>query len=641
MAERRLIMPNKLYCGYDSAEIVKASLLVDAQKFADKESIDPQKYAIDNYRQYTIAINTWLSLLEDFNVLPTSLPGMIAREGLVAMIEKFVNTASDIMSNQPFKANAGCSQEVSIRFMQTHTLKEVQGLLLCLRYLKRFSPVSVTVDSQATIDSFLKRNKYAKTQNVPDGRLSHLQHRVYQYMRPTIEKLELYLHPETPKFLPLTSEGPLPNGATAGGEKTIAQKLLAVEKYLPNYLPLSGVREILSEPQLPTTQFGPVAKAYNKSRGIASEDAYRTVLSFKPAAELTTGLREYTNGRVDLTNSERNQEFARMGAADGSLATIDFSAASDSVYLGHIRALFKKAPYLERWRPRFVQVGKKKYRLNLYATMGSRLTFPVETAFFLAIAEGAYRYYECLTNESLDYSTICVYGDDLIVDARVVDVVFWFCRVLGLTINSDKSFYNENQNIQFFGNSRYRESCGSEWLYCPEFDEVLDVSHPFFPRKSIPDTAVGLYRTLALQHKLVSYAGTNAWLTEYIRDWFETLYPQYELTESEVGSNYSDIWSYWPNISRSSTPIHDGISPNCEGMYEYHTSFKTRYDTSYRASFTEREAAYRLLYYRFLSNGNKSNEKLLALLNVTERRTSPREVYLPVDEDGLSVGYTF
>lgn len=638
-------MVNKYYAGYKSSELITQSLIKDYAKLQEDTTLSEKEFRKLNTTAYTVAINTWLSLMDDVAGLPDSIPRALSEHGLAYMISKSNQIAKDILQNNLDPSTLGCFGQLYYNLMDRYRRDQIDesDILLCFRYLKRFSPEKITVQESSTVDGFLKRNKYANTQNQPNGWLEKQQWRVYQYMLPTTTALERLMSTHYPKcILPLTSDGTVPDGAVREGCGTIAQKVLTIEKFIPNYLHTSGVRATVNETEH-TTSFRAVPKTAESSRGIAVEECYRTVLAEEISIDLTNALYEYSNGRIDLHDQERNQILCRRAAVSGNLACLDYSAASDSVYLGHVINLFPRYQHeLMRWRPHYVTVNNRNVRLNLFATMGSRLTFPVETSIFLAIAEGAYRYYENLFGEHLDYSTIGVYGDDLIVDCRVVDIVFWFSRVLGLTINKDKSYYSDDQRIQVFGNSRYRESCGTEVICKPHDRQARDVSHPFYPRKGIPQTSVGIVSMISLQHKLVKYSRTNEWLTSYIRDIFHKTFPNHELTESYVGSDYMDLWSYWPEISTSKLPLHDGGPvKDDQGMYEYHTAFKPRYKSSRNVPFTERDAAYRYLYSQFLKCGNKSSDKLLSLLGVTTPLTPPQHCYCEVDEEEMDASYTF
>jgi hypothetical protein len=146
---------------------------------------------------------------------------------------------------------------------------------------------------------------------------------------------------------------------------------------------------------------------------------------------------------VDLSDQLRNQALAKQGSIDGSLATIDLSAASDTVSLNVVHALFPEGwrQYLTSFRSSHY---KGKFGLGKYAkfsSMGNGSTFAIETLIFA----GA-----CYAVGSKTYS---VYGDDIIIETDKVPALLRFLRFLGFRVNTDKSFWD----------GPYRESCGAYW----------------------------------------------------------------------------------------------------------------------------------------------------------------------------------
>lgn len=203
-----------------------------------------------------------------------------------------------------------------------------------------------------------------------------------------------------------------------------------------------------------------VPKSFKTKRTIAAEPTGVLPLQLCVDSWLKDRLRRVG---VDLSNQERNQYLARKGSIDGSLATIDLSAASDSVSLDLIHLLFPEewAKILCDFRSPFgiVKDGQGTEQLIRYAkfaSMGNGSTFVVESLIFFSVLKAIY-----------GSSEIAVYGDDMICPVDRIETVFKLLRFLGFSVNSEKSFWT----------GPYRESCGAHW--CSGEDV-----RPFFVRRN-------------------------------------------------------------------------------------------------------------------------------------------------------------
>lgn len=150
---------------------------------------------------------------------------------------------------------------------------------------------------------------------------------------------------------------------------------------------------------------------------------------------------------INLDDQTINQELARRGSIDGSLATVDLSSASDSVSLGVISFLFP-----ERWFELFSRCRSVYYQLpdgttGEYAklsSMGNGFTFEVESAIFWSICSAI-----CSKDE-----TFSVYGDDIIIPSHHVDTLEKVLTFIGFKFNEDKTFKS----------GPFRESCGKHYF---------------------------------------------------------------------------------------------------------------------------------------------------------------------------------
>lgn len=161
----------------------------------------------------------------------------------------------------------------------------------------------------------------------------------------------------------------------------------------------------------------------------------------------------------NLSDQRRNQEAARIGSIDGSISTIDFSMASDTVSVSTVWALFpyEFARYLVDVRSHYGKLPDGSIvRYAKLSSMGNGSTFAVETLCFYALA--------CAVG-----SKKCnVYGDDVTIETELVEPFVKLARFFGFTVNTEKSF----------SSGLFRESCGKFYV------GGIDVS-PHFLRSNV------------------------------------------------------------------------------------------------------------------------------------------------------------
>lgn len=165
----------------------------------------------------------------------------------------------------------------------------------------------------------------------------------------------------------------------------------------------------------------------------------------------------------------RSQENSRNRALDasrhGHLATIDLSSASDRLSTRLVEFVFQGSEILEGMHASRTRVLSQdlsrghpnRVLLRKFATMGSALTFPVQSIVFALIAVWAIRLVDNdsefnFINLGDQCSEVTVFGDDIIVPVRAVETIELLLQELGLKVNKSKS-YSEG----FF-----RESCGCD-----------------------------------------------------------------------------------------------------------------------------------------------------------------------------------
>jgi hypothetical protein len=161
----------------------------------------------------------------------------------------------------------------------------------------------------------------------------------------------------------------------------------------------------------------------------------------------------FLRNRIGFHDQTRNQRLAREGSISRNYATIDLSAASDSVSYALVKALFRGTKLL-----RYIVATRSKRTLlpdgrliclKKFAPMGSSLCFPIETIIFAAICYYVTRGH----NVTGDFS---VFGDDIIIPTQCVGQVMTLLETLGFRVNREKSFYRTD--------CWFRESCGGEYV---------------------------------------------------------------------------------------------------------------------------------------------------------------------------------
>lgn len=194
-------------------------------------------------------------------------------------------------------------------------------------------------------------------------------------------------------------------------------------------------------------------------------------------------------GNVDLSTQPRCHNLLCNVVTKHNLpiATVDWSQASDRIWLGLVKRLLPPDWYfaLETVRSRSCQYvapdGAVFVRdLTMAGSMGCGFTFPLQTLLFLCLLRA-------LARESDHEEFVSVFGDDCIIDSDLMDEVSWLADALDWKLNIDKSFWTGS----------FRESCGVDSYH------GVDV-RPFFierpdgdSRREIAAWAYGCYNRVA------------------------------------------------------------------------------------------------------------------------------------------------
>lgn len=173
---------------------------------------------------------------------------------------------------------------------------------------------------------------------------------------------------------------------------------------------------------------------------------------------------------VNLRDQSKNQRMALKASIDNLLATVDFSAASDTISR-EVVALLLPEPwfnFLSQARTGSVVYKPPKgeavtVELQKFSSMGNAYTFELESLIFWALASAtkdllamtpkkdttlSVEQYNALTDDN-----VSAYGDDVILPTACYPLYREAAGFLGFTINNEKSFVD----------GPFRESCGADW----------------------------------------------------------------------------------------------------------------------------------------------------------------------------------
>jgi hypothetical protein len=256
----------------------------------------------------------------------------------------------------------------------------------------------------------------------------------------------------------------LTSGATAKLPRSLSQPYRKVRKNIDATLGAAKVLDRLFRPagrrmRFDLTAFNRITlvpKNYKTHRTIACEPSGNLPLQLACDSYIKNRLRQVL--KIDLSCQSRNQEMARLGSIDGSIATIDFSMASDTFALDLIHYLFPS-----KWARIFTALRSPRYTgvfgdgvYEKLSSMGNGFTFTLETLVFSAA---------CVAVGSGDFS---VYGDDVCIESSLCNRYLALVKFLGFIPNLTKTF----------SSGPFRESCGKDYL------SGVDV-RPFFLKSEL------------------------------------------------------------------------------------------------------------------------------------------------------------
>lgn len=214
---------------------------------------------------------------------------------------------------------------------------------------------------------------------------------------------------------------------------------------------------------------------------------------------------------IDFRRQDLSQCAALQASHTGKYATVDLSDASDRLSCWLVERLFRSnVGLLEAFhacRTRWIkQLLDKKVPshivLRKFSTMGSALTFPVQSIVFTMIAIGVRIH---MQGKHVDDGSIAraskevrVFGDDIICRAGDVEVLSQMLSYLGLKVNVDKTFWT----------GKFRESCGMDAYDGVDVTPAYVVEVGLETRSNVVEARVATSNNFHLK----GYWRTAAWL---------------------------------------------------------------------------------------------------------------------------------
>lgn len=201
--------------------------------------------------------------------------------------------------------------------------------------------------------------------------------------------------------------------------------------------------------QVTGNRFTTVPKTSKTDRGICIEPVINLFYQKGLGAVMRRRLKK---SGLDIQHGQpRNGVLATFGSETGQYATIDLSAASDTVCTALVRLCVPRRWFesLYALRSARTEIDGKVVLLEKFSSMGNGYTFELETCLFAAIA--AEVMVLCGVEPRFGHNVL-VYGDDIVVPSKVYGLLTKTLSSLGFIPNPKKSF-----NSGYF-----RESCGTD-----------------------------------------------------------------------------------------------------------------------------------------------------------------------------------
>jgi hypothetical protein len=150
----------------------------------------------------------------------------------------------------------------------------------------------------------------------------------------------------------------------------------------------------------------------------------------------------------------KDQEFQRSRLQQLGMASIDLSAASDTISAGLVFSLLRDRPFLRKacFASRARTSDGPRHRC--YSTMGNATTFPIMTIVLSALCASVERSFMAdffgKNRTTFRLKRATVFGDDIVCDQHIMPRLLSCLQSLGLVPNANKTY----------GGRTFKESCG-------------------------------------------------------------------------------------------------------------------------------------------------------------------------------------
>lgn len=260
-------------------------------------------------------------------------------------------------------------------------------------------------------------------------------------------------------------------GATTTNNRSYGHpsfKFALMQECTPRAVPYVEALRASTAMDLGITKVSPFNKAVTvpknskTDRCIAIEPGWNMFFQLGIGGVIRERLRRWN---IDLNDQCVNQTRAYLGSCSNDLATVDLSAASDTISLALVELLlppdwFKVLTDLRS--PAGIMPDGTTIFYEKISSMGNGFTFELESLIFAALARSLC---ELL---SLQPSDVTVYGDDIILPSDACSSLVEVFKYVGFRTNDKKTF----------SEGPFRESCGKHYFL------GVDVT-PFYIRRRI------------------------------------------------------------------------------------------------------------------------------------------------------------
>jgi len=357
------------------------------------------------------------------------------------------------------------SQIVNLEFKPTdyNDFETARDSLLSVEFLRKHADLETGIDlDSACLDKFFQSEVSCKETNSLFFGVDFLpNYHVLVDARRRIEKILGSFCPH--EFVDSSGWGPGSTLQVKRREATFANKFkckleLTLASYnfvktwfatqFPNWAPDFSIYE--------GNKIITVPKNAKTNRVIAVEPSGNLFFQRGVGAMIRKRLKRYN---VDLNDQTRNQKLAEQASLGNELATVDFSAASDTISWWLVEFLLPKQWFEVMCALRCQRglLSDKLVEYEKFSSMGNGFTFELESLIFYSLAKS-------LVPSDHELSPyISIYGDDLICPSEFIDNLTELFTTCGFSLNRLKSFHT----------GYYRESCGHHYWdgkrICPTY----------------------------------------------------------------------------------------------------------------------------------------------------------------------------